>query len=127
MNKVGTNNITVSYNGNNYYESSNVSFTVNVTKRQSKVILNDIPSINSGNNVTVAGTVTDDDGTAISAAQVKITINGSSKTLRTDDNGVFTYTYPMNKVGTNNITVIYKGSNTYETAQTSTTVEVIKA
>lgn len=126
MNKVGINNITVIYNGNNYYDSSNVSITVNVTKTESKIVLNDISPVNKGSNVTITGKVVDVNGNALSGVQVKIMINGSSKTLRTDSNGVFTHYYIMSKVGINNITAIFKGNNDFDTAQTNTTVEVIK-
>lgn len=126
MNKVGINNITVIYNGNNYYAASNVSITVNVTKTESKIVLNDISPVNKGSNVTITGKVVDVNGNALSGVQVKIMINGSSKTLRTDSNGVFTHYYIMSKVGINNITAIFKGNNDFDTAQTNTTVEVIK-
>lgn len=126
MNKVGINNITVIYNGNNYYDSSNVSITVNVTKTESKIVLNDISPVNKGSNVTITGKVVDVNGNALSGVQVKIMINGSSKTLRTDSNGAFTHYYIMSKGGINNITAIFKGNNDFETSQTNTTVEVIK-
>ncbi len=127
MNKVGTNNITVLYNGNNYYEASNVSFTVDVVKKQSEITLNDIPAVNIGSNVIITGTLTDDNGNAISNAQVKVFVNGSPKTLKTDANGAFTHTFKMTKEGTNNITAIFYGNNNFEIAEASSTVEVIKA
>lgn len=125
MNQVGTNYITVLYKGDNYYEASEVSVTVNVTKTVSKIVLNKISPVNKGSNITINGTVTDASGTAISGAQVKIIINDSPKTLRTDNNGIFTYTYPMNRVGINNIVVVYKGTNFYEGSETNITVEVL--
>lgn len=126
MNKVGTNNITVSFNGNDDYEACELTTTVEVNKVQTHVKVDDIQSIIKGNTVVITGKVTDENGNKIVGGAVKILINGSPKTVRTDSNVVFTHSYVMNKVGINNITAIFKGNNDFDTAQTNTTVEVIK-
>jgi len=127
MGKLGENTITVSYAGSNNYVGADAETTVEVTKAKSVITLDDIESVTKGESATFTGTLTDEEGNAIANAQVKITINGSQKTLKTDANGVFTHTFKMIKEGTNNITAAFNGNNDYAEANTNSTVEVIKA
>lgn len=126
MNKVGTNNITVSFNGNKTYEACEITTTVEVSKVQTKVTLNNIQTLTKGDTIIIKGKVTDEQGNAIVGGTVKILINDSPKTLRTDSQGFFTHSYVMNQVGTNYITVLYKGDNYYEASEVSVTVNVTK-
>ena len=123
--QIGENTIKVTYAGSANYDEAENQTTVEVTKAQPVITLDDIEEVTKGDTATFTGTLTDAEGNAIANAQVKITINGSQKTLKTDANGAFTHTFKMTKEGTNNITVAYSGSNDFEAAETTTTVEVV--
>lgn len=125
--KVGQNNITATYLGNTKYNSAEKTITVTVEAAESVITLDKIESVQKGNQITISGKLSDVNGNAIANAQIKVMINNSPKTIKTDANGVFTYTYTMNKIGSNNITVKYLGSAKYAEAEATTTVEVKKS
>jgi len=100
---------------------------VNVTKTQATITLAPIEDVTVGSMVSISGTLVYADGNPIANAQVKVTINGSPKTLKTDENGAFTHTFKMTKEGTNNITAVFNGNNDYAATETNSTVMVIKA
>ena len=127
MTKEGTNNITATYAGNSIYEAVEGEITVEVAKAESVISITPIESVTKGETITISGSLKDAKGTAIANAQVKLNINGSPKTLRTNENGEFTHTFKMTKEGTNNITAIFNGNNDYAATETNSTVEVIKA
>lgn len=127
MGKTGENNISVTYAGSNSYISSEASTTVEVSKTESVIIIDSLGTINKGDNVTISGKITDKNNNAIANAQVKITINGSPKTVKSDSNGVFVYNYIMNRLGDNDITVIFNGNNNFLATNTTSIVNVVKA
>lgn len=126
MGKLGTNNVTVTYAGSSNYEASEANTTVEVNKKEAVITLDPISPVNQKENITIKGKIIDKDGKSISGAQVKITINGSPKTLKADSDGVFTYTYTLSNVGTNNITAVFNGNNSFEATNATLTVDVIK-
>ena len=125
--KVGENTITATYAGNPNHEATNAEIRVNVTKTEATITLAPIEDVTVGSMASISGTLTYADGNPIANAQVKLNINGSPKTLKTDENGAFVHTFKMTKEGTNNITAVFNGNNDYETTEATTTVEVIKA
>ena len=127
MTKEGTNNITATYAGSDDYEAAETAITVEVTKAKAVISISPMENVIKGETVTFSGSLKDAKGTAIANAQVKLNINGSPKTLRTNENGEFTHTFKMTKEGTNNITAIFNGNNDYAATETNSTVEVIKA
>jgi len=127
MNSLGENIITATYTGSTTYQAAETETTVEVVKAEAVITLNPIESVTKGDTVIFTGKLTDSNGKAIVNAQVKLKINGSQKTLRTNENGAFTHTFKMIKEGTNNITAEFNGNNDYTAAETNSTVEVIKA
>ena len=125
--KVGENTITATYAGSNNYEAANAETTVNVTKTQATITLAPIEDVTVGSMASISGTLVYADGNPIANAQVKVLINGSPKTLKTDENGAFTHTFKMTKEGPNNITAVFNGNNDYAATETNSTVTVIKA
>jgi hypothetical protein len=90
-------------------------------------------TINLGNqkltndtNSTITGTLVDQNGTAISNAEVTITVNGQSHTEITDSNGKFSYEYNTQSsdltIGSNSMQVSYSGNETYNGASKSITI-----
>lgn len=124
--KIGQNTITTTYTGSNSYDESEAITTVDVEKAKATITLTPIEKTAKDSNVTITGSLTDTQDNAIANAQVRITVNNSPKTLRTDENGLFTYVYTMKNIGTNNITAIFNGNNNFEAIETFTTAEVIK-
>ena len=124
---LGINNITVSYLGNDIYEESSATGSVEVVALNTVITLDPVDQVSKGSQVTFSGKLTDEKGNAIANAQIRIIINGSAKTLKTDAQGVFTHTYTMSKLGENNITVTYAGGTYYQAGKLSTIVEVTKA
>ena len=125
--QLGANEITATYAGSANYEEATTATTVDVTKAQTVIVFDDIGEVTLGDTATISGTLTDTEGNVVANAQVKLNINGSPKTLKTDENGAFVHTFKMTKEGTNNITAVFNGNNDYETTEATTTVEVIKA
>jgi len=123
--QVGENTITATYAGSTNYDEATTETTVEVAKAKAVITLDDMESVSKGESATFTGKLTDEEGNAIANAQVKLTINGSQKTLKTDANGVFTHTFKMTKEGTNNITAVFNGNNDYAAANTNSTVEVV--
>lgn len=68
-------------------------------------------------NTTITGILLDENGTAISDAEITITVNGQSYNEITDTNGQFTYKYNTESndlnIGTNSMQVTYSGNETY--------------
>ena len=124
--KVGINNITATYMGANRYTESTQTLTVEITPRDTILTIDSIKDAKKGETVTITGKLTDDNGEAV-VGTIKLTINGARATVKTDENGVFTYEYTVTKVGVNNITASYLGANRYSASNTSTTVKVNKA
>jgi len=57
---------------------------------------------------------------------VKLLINNGRKTITTEDDGTFKYTYTLTKTGTNNITASFIENNKYTSTNTTTTAKVEK-
>ena len=125
--QIGENTIEVTYAGSANYVKAENQTTVEVVKAQPVITLDQIDQVNKGETATFTGKLTDAEGNAIANAQIKLTINGSQKTLTTDADGAFTHTFKMTKEGTNNITAVFNGNNDYAAAETNSTVMVIKA
>ena len=77
-------------------------------------------------NSTITGTLLDENGTAISDAEVTITVSGQSYTQNTDSNGQFTYEYNTEStdltIGSNSMEVTYSGNETYNGVSKSITI-----
>jgi len=124
--QMGENIITVEYEGDDLYNESINSTTFNVTKKASKITVNNISDVQYTDNVTITGKYTDIDGNNLRYTPIVITINGVKYSNYTNSEGVFTYTFRLNKLGENNVTVAYPGNSRYKGANDSTTFNVTK-
>lgn len=124
LNKTGTHNITIQYPGNNTYQPTTAKTTIEVTKEKTKITMDPIEKVFKGDEIVLSGSVATYNNISISNVQIKILINGSPKTLKADENGHFMFTYKMNRVGINDIEVLFKGNNTYEKCSLSMKLEV---
>ena len=123
--RVGTNTINATFEGDEYHAESSTHITAEVNALKTMIKMDYIQPVLKENEAIISGTLTDENGEIIANAQVRILINGSPKTLKTDENGVFTYVYKLYKVGKNNVTVSYAGSNNYKACSASESVTVI--
>ncbi len=113
VSKVGDINITAHYNGNEYYGASDDSRVINVDKQESRVVLNNISAVKSGTPVAITGQLVDAYGDGFYGT-VKLLINNGRATVKTDENGYFSYEYTLSRVGQNNISAWYLESAKYE-------------
>lgn len=81
-----------------------------------------------GSNAKISVTLNTTGGEPAANVQVKITINeNSTKTLKTDENGVVTLVFKMTKQGLNSITVSSIANNMFNNATDTIKVSVNKA
>ncbi|WP_323736890.1 Ig-like domain-containing protein [Methanosphaera sp. ISO3-F5] len=110
---VGTNNLTVTFASNNNYNTATTRTTFTVTKQDTTITLNNIKSSYTS-NATIKGKLTTHDGIILTNQNMKLTINGKTVTVKTDENGIFTYKYQTNKAGGNTIIATYNGNSDYQ-------------
>ncbi|MBR0473049.1 MAG: Ig-like domain repeat protein, partial [Methanosphaera sp.] len=123
---VGTNNVTVSYNGNKNYNGVSAKKTFKVYKQGLKITVNKITGTKYKNTVKVTGKLTDANGKVIMNTLVTININGKAYTAKTNNKGVYTLTLKATSIGVNNVSVSYKGNKNYKKATAKTTFKVAK-
>ncbi|RAP50389.1 MAG: hypothetical protein BZ138_06700, partial [Methanosphaera sp. rholeuAM270] len=89
------------------------------------ISINEIGNTQYTDNATIKGKLkTNYGGTPLKNTIIKITINEKTYTTKTDNNGIFTYNYKTNTLGTNNITVTYEGNTKYAGRTMKTTFTV---
>ena len=117
VNKPGTNTITVSFAGNDGYESSSAKRTFTVMgQAPTYVELNEIHDTLVGNTVKVSGYYYYGNNTPLTYTPMRININGQTFTIKTDNNGYFAYSYKTTKTGTNTVDVSYPGNTNFKKA-----------
>lgn len=124
-NRVGTNNVTVSYAGNSYYKYNSTKTTFKVVKRASKVSVAKIKQVAFSDKVVIKGNVTSNTGTKLKNVNVIVSVNGVKKTVKTNKYGVYTLRINATRVGTNNVTVTFKGNANYKAVTKKTTFKVV--
>ena len=126
-NVTGINNVTIVYDGNDTYTNSSVSFNFTVSPLSAQITANAISPIVITNNTTISGVLKDEKGNNIAGADVEIWINGKlNNTVQTLDDGTYSYELPTDTLGLNNVSVIYRGNDTYTAVNTTTNYYVDK-
>jgi len=123
LSKVGVNNITGSYNESAKYNAGNGTTTITVTPLGTGIVFDELVTAKSGETVTITGKLTDDNGKPV-VGTIKLLLNNGRATVKTDNEGVFTYDYVFTKVGINNITASYLGATRYSESTASITIEI---
>ncbi|RAP53396.1 MAG: hypothetical protein BZ138_01110 [Methanosphaera sp. rholeuAM270] len=123
-NKVGTNNVLVSYEGNYYYKASSNRTTFSTIKRATKLTINQITTTYNGDTVKISGKFTDNTGAIIKNTMVKLNINGKTYNAKTNSNGVYTLNYKTTKSGTNKVIASYAGNDNYNKVSVQKTFSV---
>ncbi|RAP49164.1 MAG: hypothetical protein BZ138_08220 [Methanosphaera sp. rholeuAM270] len=123
--KVGTNNVRISYDGNTYHEPRVNTTKFNVTKQNTKIILNKIANIKYGNKVTVTGKLLDRNNKTLANTKLKLGLNGVMEYVQTNTNGIFEYSKKTNKIGTNTISACFAENTNYLASEKDTTFKVV--
>ncbi|RAP51214.1 MAG: hypothetical protein BZ138_05750 [Methanosphaera sp. rholeuAM270] len=124
-NKVGTNNITVSYAGNKNFLGVTAKKTFTTVARATKITVNSVSQKTYKDSFTVSGRFTDNKGNAIGNTIVKINLNGKVYNVKTDSDGYFTKELTAKKVGSNTLNVSYAGNTNYKAASVKKTFTTV--
>ena len=120
----GKNNVTAT-GGNANITVKPVKGTFNARKQNATLTIDPIKDTKIGENVSITGRMTNEDGKPVKNANVGIRINGQAYYVRTDSNGNYELTVPANKTGLNNVSVSYSSCN-YNPTKATTTFNVNK-
>ncbi|RAP43941.1 MAG: hypothetical protein BZ135_08955, partial [Methanosphaera sp. rholeuAM6] len=124
--RAGNNTITVSYGGSANYNKYSTNATFTVDKADCILSINKIKTVKYGENLTITGTFKNVNGQAIGNSKVRLDIHGQTVYVKTDSAGTWKHTLKVGTMGTNNITLIYGGSTTYNRYTTNTSFVVVK-
>ncbi len=113
-NTVGVNNVTVSYPGSTDYYKVSQKATFNVTKKPTRITLNDIETVAYTDNVTITGKYADSKGISLKNMPLTVTINDDTYNTVTDNSGLFTFSCKTNKTKTNEVLVSSKENDKYQ-------------
>jgi len=116
--KLGTNNITIQYNGNKNYRETNITTTFEVNDEI------DVKSSYYRDNVTIKALLKDNDE-VLKNTEVNLTINGETIAVSTDENGVLDYTCKSKKAGNNILEITcnnLKWTKNFTTQKRNTTI-----
>ncbi|RAP49510.1 MAG: hypothetical protein BZ138_07590 [Methanosphaera sp. rholeuAM270] len=111
-NKLGTNNVTISYPGNKNYNSISVKKTFKVVKNNVTVTITSAKQVGKTRNIRITGKFTDKSGNILQNSQVTVKINNKTYYAKTNSKGIYTIT-KVAKKGVNTITVGYAGNKNY--------------
>lgn len=119
------NNVTVVFNGDNYRNGNNKTTTFVTTKLNTNINLDTINTVNQGENITISGSLVDEEGNLIQNADIKIVINNVTNiNTQTNSNGLFNISTNNVNPDNNYISVIYSGDQIYNSSQANTSVIV---
>lgn len=122
---VGTNNVSVSFKGNDLYNASSVKTSFNVTAQKTTIYLDNIGTFNYSDVVTIRGRYTAQNGINLRQTPLNIRINSREFTVKTDDDGVFSLNIPATEIGKNNVSISYKGNPRFCKAEAYTSFMVV--
>ncbi len=110
------NDVFITFMGTSKYMASTNHLISNNLKKSTKITLNDIIPSEYSDSVKITGTFTAQNNTKIRLTPVVIEINGRKFKNITDDEGRYSFTYKVNKVGLNTVSVYYYGNNRFNAA-----------
>ena len=124
-NTIGKNNVSISYAGNRRFKGAQTNDTFTVTRKTTKIIINQISNTQFTDEVIISGRYVDTSGTNLTYTPLKLMINSQEHTVKTNSYGIYSYTYKTDMVGTNNVSVSYYGNNRYYGANETVTFNVV--
>ena len=121
--KPGKYSYTISFDGNNIYDKTNITKTVTVNKITTKLTASNIEITYQNGNLKAK--LTDDNNKAISGVTIKFTNGQTTYRYHTNNKGIATA--PINvKPGTYNYTISFDGNGIYKSVSVTKTVTVKK-
>ncbi|WP_323736119.1 Ig-like domain repeat protein [Methanosphaera sp. ISO3-F5] len=123
---VGTHNVGASYNGNNNYMNSTAATTLTVEKLNTKITIDTIKDVPVTENVVISAKVVDEKAVPVASAQVKVSFDGKTQNVTSDNNGNIRVTIPTSTVGNKEVIVIYDGNSKYNPSNMESTARVVK-
>jgi hypothetical protein len=122
----GENNVTVAYGGYAKYNEYQANATFNVVLEDTFITVDAIADVTYKDSVTITGKLTDANGKAFKKSTVTITLNGKNIKVKTDDQGVYTYTFNATTMDLNTVKVAYEGYGKVNPSEAETTFTVNK-
>ncbi|MBR0472260.1 MAG: hypothetical protein IJI98_06130 [Methanosphaera sp.] len=123
---IGKYTLKLSYAGNKNYLSTSASKVVTVNKRITKVTITKIPQKKLKDKVTITGKFTTKEGNTLKNTTLSVTFNGKTYKVVTNSKGVYAKKVVANKVGTNTVSVTFKGNSKYKAVTSKTTFKTVK-
>ena len=124
---MGTNNVTITYAGNSYYNKVSKKTTFKVNKQNLLLIVDHVSNgLKYKDSLVVGGRLVDGNGKAIANSQVSLKFNGKTYKAKTDKNGYYKVTTRATTIDKNNLTVTYAGNKYYNKVTAKTTFTVAK-
>ena len=117
---------TISYAGNEIYESSTATANVVVNKADTVISASDVSVVYKDPKGELVTTIISEHGKPL-VVNLNINLNGKDYTVRTDSNGQASIAIDTLKAGTYTATISYKGSGNYKASTATAKVTVTKA
>ncbi|KZX10614.1 beta strand repeat-containing protein [Methanobrevibacter filiformis] len=120
VNSTGIVNVVAVFDGNVNYTGATNSSVFNGLALNSTLVINPVPNTKMNTNVSINGTLLDENQNAITYVTVSVTINGVSYNGTTDGSGKWNITYLVNSTGSFNVVGAFDGNVNYTSATNST-------
>ena len=124
--KTGTNNITISFKGTEYYSPVSTSKTFTVNKKDVGILIDPITTAIQGNMINIYLMLLDYDENPIQNSEMLVKINDERFEVKTDKYGEYILKYTPNKIGRNIIDVTYLGNEYYSKSYATDDFIVVK-
>ena len=124
----GLYDLTVEYAGNDTYNGDEKTVKLDVKKISTDITVNKQETVLVPlDNIVINGTLTDEYNMPMKDAEITIAITGENNiTVKTNDEGKYTYTYKTTKEGIYNVVVLYEGNDKYYESSANTSFNVEK-
>ncbi|KZX17711.1 beta strand repeat-containing protein [Methanobrevibacter filiformis] len=116
----GNINVVVEFTGNINHTAAVNETSFNGVSLNSNLVINPIPDTKVNNNVSINGTLLDENNKSINNVQVVVTVNGVNYNVTTDVNGKWSITYLVNSTGLFNVLVEFTGNGNYSASVNGT-------
>ena len=121
---VGNHTATISYSGNNKYNETSTTVKVTVKKIETSITSNNVTVAQGDGAGKLVAELKDANNNAIKNANIVVTLNNSTQTKTTDDNGKIYVDTKNLSVGRYSVGLDYGGNNYYNNSHKTATITV---
>ena len=121
---VGNHTATISYSGNNKYNETSTTVKVTVKKIETSITSNNVTVARGDGAGKLIAELKDANNNAIKNASIVVTLNNSTQTKTTDDNGKIYVDTKNLSVGRYSVGLDYGGNNYYNNSHKTATITV---